>query len=162
MHVEGKWNAVECEGRRSPQSSCCSPGNFDPTPRRVLSLHFSRLLMLFISIKPPAQPAAPAKGHFQPVKRAERCNGGADQHLTFALDLLLIYSGFLAGIRGGWKSTRDISLRQYLPALRERQSDSSPCRSLEFTLKDCSKLITAVALLHRNLTAFYRFLLDLS
>lgn len=70
-----------------------SPGSFDPAPQHALSLQFSHLLMLFISTNPPAQPAAPAKGPLQPVNRAERCNGDTDQHLTFALDLLLIYSG---------------------------------------------------------------------
>jgi len=48
--------------------------------------------MLFISIKPPAQLTAPAKGPFQPVNRAECCDGGTDQHLTFTLDLLMIFS----------------------------------------------------------------------
>lgn len=70
-----------------------SPGTFDPTPHRALSLQLSHLLMLFISIKPPAQPTVPAKGPFQPASRAERCNGDTDQHLTFALDLFLICSG---------------------------------------------------------------------
>ena len=69
-----------------------SPGSFDPTPQHALSLQFSHLLMLFTSIKPPEQPAAPAKGPFQPVNGAECCNGDTDQHLTFALDLLLICS----------------------------------------------------------------------
>lgn len=77
--------------------SRCSPGTFDPALQHAPSLQFSRLLMLFISIKPPAQPAAPAKGPFQPVNRAECCNGETDQHLTF------VFWSTLDLLRGFWQ-----------------------------------------------------------
>lgn len=76
-------------------------------------------------------------------------------------DLLLICFGVSGRDTGRLKVHKGHYIAA-IPALWEEQSDSSPCSTLEFTLKDCSKLITSVALLHRNLTAFYRFLLDLS
>lgn len=67
-----------------------SPWSFDPPPQCDLSLRFSHLFMLFLSIKPPAQPPLPAKGPVHPTNRAQCCNGhtGSDQQLASPLDLL--------------------------------------------------------------------------
>lgn len=76
-----------------------SPWSFYPPPQHALSLQFFHLFMLFLSIKPPAQPALPAKDPVHPTNRAQCCNGrtGSDQHLASPLDLL---RGFWQGHAG--------------------------------------------------------------